>query len=143
MNTRIFSGISQYSKDCTFITVTMRGRDRRAPTTLTGGLTSIPCLFCPQWVRTSHASFRQVFSRNPVFLDRTSNAKGWIPAQKHRRNDETDERLSFRTNGVCTRLTSGGAAEWCALDGLGSNLIAIACASEEMSSERRELGIEP
>ena len=147
---------SRYSKDCTLITVTMRGRDRRAPTTITGGLTSIPCLFCPQWVRTSHASFRQVpglkpagtsFSRNPVFLDRTTNAKGWIPAQKHRRNDETDERLSFRTNGVCTRLTSGGAAEWCVLDGLGSNLesnlIAIAYASEEMSREIRELGIEP
>ena len=80
-------------------------------------------------------------------MDRTTNAKGWILAQKHRRNNETDERLSLRTNGVCTRLTSGGAAEWCALDRLGSNLesnlIAIASASEEMSREIRELGIEP
>ena len=87
------------------------------------------------------------FSRNPVFLNQTTGARSGIPAQKRRRNDETDEHLSLRTNGVCTRLTSGGAAEWCALDGLGSNLesnlIAIASASEEMSREIRELGIEP
>jgi hypothetical protein len=37
-------------------------------------------------------SFRQVLSRNPVFLKGTTGAKSWIPAQKHRRNDEMEDR---------------------------------------------------
>jgi hypothetical protein len=51
-----------------------------------------PNLYCSLWVRTLQTSFWQVFGQNPVFLNRTADAKSWIPAQKHRRNDEPDDR---------------------------------------------------
>ena len=60
-------------------------------------------MFCSLWLRKLQTSFRQVFGRNPVFLNRTTGAKSWIPAQKHRRNDAMGDRPSLRTNGVCSR----------------------------------------
>jgi hypothetical protein len=56
----------------------------------------------PSVGRISQTSFRQVFSRNPVFLNQTTGARSWIPAQKRRRNDETSDHPFLSTNGVCS-----------------------------------------
>jgi hypothetical protein len=56
----------------------------------------------PSVGRLSQTSFRQVLSRNPVFLNQTTGARSWIPAQKRRRNDETGDHPFLSTNGVCS-----------------------------------------
>jgi hypothetical protein len=62
----------------------------------------------PSVGRLSQTSFRQVFSRNPVFLNQTTGARSWIPAQKRRRNDETGDHPFLSTNGVCSRWDCWG-----------------------------------